>query len=98
MARLRWTAHARDDLQSIAEHIRRDSPQAAMATVERLLSSANRLALFPESGRVCPEFREGPYREVVSGQYRVIYRLDGEIVYVTAVVHAARQLRTDLME
>ena len=56
MAAVRWTQRARDDLRDIHDFIARDSPRAAEALVERLLTATERLAVFPESGRVVPEF------------------------------------------
>ena len=49
MAAVRWTQRARDDLRDIHDFIARDSPRAAEALVERLLTATERLAAFPES-------------------------------------------------
>jgi toxin ParE1/3/4 len=64
MAAVRWTQRARDDLRDIHDFIARDSPRAAEALVERLLTATERLAVFPESGRVVPEFPALGYREI----------------------------------
>jgi toxin ParE1/3/4 len=53
----------------------RDSPRAAEALVERLLTATERLAAFPESGRIVPEFPALGYREIIVSSYRVLYRL-----------------------
>ena len=56
----------------------RDSPRTAEALVERLLTATERLAAFPESGRVVPEFPELGYREIIVSSDRVLYRLRGQ--------------------
>ena len=93
MAAVRWTQRARDDLRDIHDFIARDSPRAAEALVERLLTATERLAVFPESGRVVPEFPALGYREIIVSGYRVLHRLAGNTVWITAVVHGRRLLR-----
>jgi toxin ParE1/3/4 len=93
MAAVRWTQRARDDLRDIHDFIARDSPRAAEALVERLLTATERLAAFPESGRVVPEFPALGYREIIVSSYRVLYRLADGTVWITAVVHGRRLLR-----
>ena len=93
MAAVRWTQRARDDLRDIHDFIARDSPRAAEALVERLLTATERLAAFPESGRVVPEFPALGYREIIVSSYRVLYRLADHTVWITAVVHGRRLLR-----
>ncbi|MGH2586020.1 MAG: type II toxin-antitoxin system RelE/ParE family toxin, partial [Dehalococcoidia bacterium] len=55
MARLIWLRSARADLREIYRYIARDSAAHATATIRRIRSSAERLADFPESGRIVPE-------------------------------------------
>lgn len=62
-------------LREIHDFIARDSPRAAEVLVERLLTATERLASFPESGRVVPEFPGLGYREIIVGSYRVLYDL-----------------------
>jgi addiction module RelE/StbE family toxin len=92
MAAVRWTQRARDDLRDIHNFIARDSPRAAGALVERLLTATERLAAFPESGRVVPEFPALGYREIIVSSYRVLYRLADNTVWITAVIHGRRLL------
>jgi plasmid stabilization system protein ParE len=94
VATVRWTQHARDDLREIHDFIMRDSPRAAEAMVERLVTATERLASFPDSGRIVPEFPKLAYREIIVGSYRVLYRhqLDQDIVWIAAVIHGRRIL------
>jgi len=92
VATVRWTERAKGDLQEVYNFIARDSPRAADALVERIARAADRLAAFPESGRTMPEFPTLPYREVIVGNYRVLYRIERECVWIAAVVHGRRLL------
>jgi toxin ParE1/3/4 len=98
MATIRWTQRALDDLHGTHDFIARDSPRAAEALIERVLTATERLALFPESGRVVPEFPELGYREIIVNSYRVLYRLEGDTVWVVAVVHGRRRLGLESAE
>lgn len=93
MAEVRWAQRARDDLREIRRFIARDSPRAADAQVERILSATERLEGYPECERVLPEFPRLGYRELIVTSYRVIYRVQKEAIWITAVLHGARLLR-----
>ena len=95
MAELIWSEEAISDIEGIYDYIARDSPLYAKYQVESICNSAERLCQFPESGRRLPEFPRLPHREVIVGNYRVIYRYDtnGNEVKVVSVVRGSRLLR-----
>jgi len=45
------------------------------------------------SGKVIPEIGDPECREIIYGSYRLMYRVHGEEVWVTSVVHGARNWR-----
>lgn len=92
MAQVRWTRDALSDLGDIHRFIARDAPAAAAATIVQVLASAERLRAFPRSGRVVPEFEDEALREIITGNYRIIYRLRGEEVQIIRIRHGARLL------
>ncbi|TAJ22273.1 MAG: type II toxin-antitoxin system RelE/ParE family toxin [Nitrospirae bacterium] len=49
--------------------IARDSSRAADVLVDRIIAASERLASFPESGRLVPEFPMLGYREVIVSSY-----------------------------
>jgi len=87
-----WAPSARLDLKDLAAFIAEDSPSAAEHFVKILFEVVERLADFPESGRVVPEFGDPDIREVIRKPYRVIYRVDRAkgAVQIVRVWHAAR--------
>ena len=95
MAELIWSEDAISDMENIFDYIAQDSPLYARYQVEGIAASIERLSMFPESGRHLPEFPQFPHREVIVGNYRVIYRYDSSIdeVNIVAVVHGSRLLR-----
>lgn len=90
MGRVIWSPSALADAESIADYISRDSTDRAALFIERLIEAADRLAEYPQVGRVIPEFEVPEHRELFVGAYRVMYRLEGQIVWITGVVHGAR--------
>lgn len=92
MTRLEWTDPAIADLEHIHDYIARDSPQYAVALVERLITSTERIKSFPESGRRVPEVSDPKVRELLVEGYRVIYRLKKGMAQVLTVIHGARSL------
>jgi plasmid stabilization system protein ParE len=50
------------------------------------------LTLFPELGRVVPEYQRPDIRELVFQNYRIVYRVKTDCVEIAAVVHGARLL------
>ncbi|MBA2694010.1 MAG: type II toxin-antitoxin system RelE/ParE family toxin [Rubrobacter sp.] len=75
----------------MAEYIGRHSLEAARKWVLSLFRVAERLESFPESGRFVPEMGERRgLREVVHGEYRIIYRAEPEQVLILTVRHSRR--------
>jgi plasmid stabilization system protein ParE len=87
-------AEAERDIRSIHDRIAQDKPQAADKWAERLQEQILSLDILPERCAVIPEadFAGSDYRHLISGNYRVIYRVHGNRVLVVRVIHAARRL------
>ena len=95
MAGVIWAAAAISDIESIAEYIARDSADRAALLVSRLIEAADRAGVFPESGRVIPGIQDPACRERIHGSYRVMYRVAGTQVWITGVVHGARDWKPE---
>jgi len=92
MAQVRWTPQAADDLDAVAEFITENSPHFAGLFVMDVLQAVDRLAEFPELGRIVPEIGDKTIRELILGNYRIIYRLRSEAVEILTIHHGARLL------
>lgn len=98
MAQVRWTPEAYDDLEAIFLFIARDSPEFAATFVDRIIRSTDRLASFPRSGRVVPEFDTENLRELLVGSYRIIYRIKDDYVHLLTIIHGARLLDDSVLK
>jgi addiction module RelE/StbE family toxin len=95
MAAIRWTEQALADLEAISEYIARDSLAYAKLHVKTVFDAVQRLGLFPESGRVVPEFEKSEIREIILGNYRIIYRYSSDLVEILTVYHSSRLLNDE---
>ena len=96
-----WTRTAEADLEGIVDFIADDSADAALAVFTRIRERAATLNNFPDKGRVVPELHQHgivQYREVILSPWRIIYRVEGSMVYVTAVFDSRRNLEDLLLE
>jgi toxin ParE1/3/4 len=93
VTRVIWTRQAVEDVEAIKAYVARDSERYAGLLAERLVMAVSRLELFPRSGRIVPEVGDDSLREVIYGDYRLVYRLQAGSVEVVTIYHAARLLR-----
>jgi addiction module RelE/StbE family toxin len=87
---VRWTEQAVGDIQAIREFIERDSPKYGRLVAERLLGATERLEAFPLSGRLVPELGRDDIREIIAGEYRIVYRATPKVVILLTVFRSSR--------
>lgn len=92
MAEVRWTPQAADDLEAITAFIARDSAHYASLFAINMLHAVERLVDFPESGRIVPERNDPQVREIIFGNYRIVYRLRQRTAELLTIHYAARPL------
>lgn len=97
MAEVIWTEPALQQLNDIAEYIAMDHPAAAGHLVAEIFGLTERLAAFPQSGRIPPELPNSVYREVVVPPCRIFYREDENQVFILYVMREERQLRAYML-
>jgi plasmid stabilization system protein ParE len=90
-----WSPRAVEDLEAIAQYIAADSEAYAASVVKTILTTASNFSRFPFSGRIVPELGDESIREWFAYNYRVIYRVEDEIVTVAAIVHGRRLLKVE---
>ena len=78
MKPLSWTIMARERLNTIVEYITRNNPDAAREWAIKLVTRVDALEEFPEMGRVVPEAGRKEIRELIEGDYPIIYRITGK--------------------
>ena len=90
--RVEWSQRALDDLEAIAEYIALDSTVYAKAVVRTIIEITRKSSAFPYAGRIVPELSDQSIREWFAYSYRIIYRIDDDVVTVAAIVHGKRLL------
>ena len=90
--RVEWSQRALDDLEAIGEYIALDSTVYAKAVVRTIVEITRKFSRFPYAGRIVPEFSDENIREWFAYSYRIIYRIEDDVVTVAAVVHGKRLL------
>jgi len=99
MVRINWTFQAKDDLKAIAEYISKDSKRYAKLQVIRLKNRTKILRTQIRSGKIVPEINKENIRELIEGNYRIIYKLvkDNQIDILT-IHHSARDLKRRIIK
>jgi plasmid stabilization system protein ParE len=90
--KIEWSPLAIQRVSEIADYISLDNPRAAVAWVDCVFDEVQRLSSFPESGRQVPEVNRIDIRELIYGNYRIIYRVSPATVSVLTVRHGKQLL------
>jgi toxin ParE1/3/4 len=93
MAKIIWTGRSLKDLEEIGEYIAKDSPKYAKLTLEKLIETTRLIEQNPLIGRIVPEVKQKNIREIVTGNYRIIYHLiNKDHSYILTIHHSSRLL------
>ncbi|MCA2017049.1 type II toxin-antitoxin system RelE/ParE family toxin [Vibrio tritonius] len=87
-----WSPLALEKLGDAAEFISLDDPVAAENWVNDVFDKTELLGTMPEMGRLVPELHNPNYREIIFGNYRIIYSIGLEIQILT--IRNCRQILT----
>ena len=87
--RVLWTPEAQQDRADVWDYIAADNPRAA-ARMDRLFSeAAARLTEYTKQG--CAGKVSGTRELIPHENYRLVYEIANETVWILALVHTARQ-------
>jgi len=93
MVKLIWTDQAINDLGDIGDYIAENSEKYAKLTVKKLFERPDILKTFPQAGRIVPEKNDENVRELIEGNYRIIYEIvSADQINILTVYHSARDL------
>jgi plasmid stabilization system protein ParE len=96
--RIHWSPLALAKVNEIIDYIARDRPMAAERWAVGVFDLVERLARSPKRGRVVPEAGREEIRELLYGQYRIIYRVEEGSVSILTVRHGRRLLDLEEIE
>jgi plasmid stabilization system protein ParE len=91
--KIKWSPLSAERLADIVNHISKENPDAARKTAENIFTSIENLNKFPNSGRVVPELDDPKYREILVGNYRVVYSVLSDAINVLTIRHQKQLLK-----
>lgn len=95
MASIIWTNTAQSNLIEIKTFISVSSFVQADLRIDAIFTKVRVLERFPEIGKKLKELPQKEYREILFKKYRIIYKLQEDVVYIMSVWHAARLLNNN---
>jgi len=92
MVKIIWTEQSLNDLDNIAEYISKNSYKYAKITLNKIFSKVEILKTNPKIGRIVPELQDEQFRELINGNYRIIYKIIDFSIEILTIHHSSRDL------
>ncbi len=92
-----WTEDGIKSLEEIVQYISRDSTYYAANLAEKILVAIENLIDFPLMGRVVPEYNDFAIRELFYKNYRIVYKVVKNVVYVVLVTYGSKELPVSIL-
>jgi plasmid stabilization system protein ParE len=90
--KLTWSPLAISRVSEIAGYIAKDNLLAAEEWANNIFELVEGLSEFPEIGRTVPEIKNKMFRELISGNYRIIYKYENTQILILTVRHGKQIL------
>ena len=92
--RITVAVSAVQDLEAIRNwYAEQQIPEVGERLLGEIFSAVERLADFPRSGRIVPEFGIAHLREIIHPPFRIVYRVDKGSVRIVRVWRSERLLK-----
>jgi addiction module RelE/StbE family toxin len=95
---IEFSNHSLDDLSDIKNFIKKDSEYYANEFIDKIFDAVFTLSDFPEIGRIVPEFNMPDVRELIFKNYRIVYKIKDNLIYIVSVMHGSRNLKKHINE
>jgi toxin ParE1/3/4 len=92
MVEITWSEDARENLIDIYDFISKDSVHYANKQILLITNRVKILQSFPLSGKHVPEIKKDNVRELVEGNYRIVYEIFSEHAITILAVHHSSKL------
>jgi len=91
---LSFAESAISDLEEvIAWSTEQGIPETGRKLVEKVIVQTERLTLYPDSGRVVPEFAMKDLREIIHPPFRIVYRREKGKILIVRIWRSERLLK-----
>lgn len=93
MVQINWTLQAKDDLKNIVDYISKDSITYAKRQALIIRNRTKILKSQTHLGKIVPEIEDKNIRELIEGNYRIIYKVVSEDrIDILTIHHSSRDL------
>lgn len=93
--RIVWSPLALKRASKIADYIAQDKPEAAKNWIRTVFSKVEQLKTAPEIGRMVPEINDPRFREMIYGNYRIVYLTENLRISILSIRHGKQILPID---
>ena len=93
MEKIEWSLRASKDIQIIYQYIALDSKFHANKWLQKVSERINILPTQPNIGRVIPERNNQHFRELIEGNYRIMYKVSDRSIIIYRIMHASRNFK-----
>ena len=87
-----WSPLSVERASEITDYIAQDKPSAAEKWINNVFSKVEQLKSSPEIGRIVPEINNPQFREIIYGNYRIIYRIEKKQISILTIRHGKQIL------
>jgi len=87
-----WRDNAKEDLRDVLHYLSRYPTAYVDTWTEDLARKLRLLEAFPEMGRIVPENEISHFREILIGNYRLLYIYLNNSITIIAIRHQSSQL------
>jgi len=78
--------------RTIRDYISEDSESDALSFLKVIKYKVMEIPDFPYLGRKVPEMDDENFREIIFGNYRIIYEIHKELIKIHTILHQRRKL------
>ena len=94
-----FSKSAEDDLLDLVEwYASRQTPETGTRIVGAVIERVDQLVMFPDSGKIVPEFDTPWLRELEFPPYRIVYRREDTTVSIVRIWRSERLMDPSLNE
>lgn len=93
MFKLHWSELSYKRIIETGNYIALNAPIAADKWINEILSKERLILENPNIGRMVPEFKSRLIREIIVGEYRLIYQINQKTITVMTVINCRELLK-----
>ncbi len=90
-----WSPLAVERASEIVGYIAQDKPMAAEKWIHTVFSKVEQLRSNPEIGRIVPEINDRQFRELIYGNYQIVYHIEAKQISILTIGHGKQMLPID---